>query len=101
MDPVVAARELERLGRVLPAEGWATEPHRLDRVPRLRVFDPDTPRFGDRVGVTDGPGGEPWFVSSTEELVSPVWDLPCAVERIGKLIETFRPLARRLGLAGR
>ncbi|GAA2636934.1 hypothetical protein SMC26_15865 [Actinomadura fulvescens] len=65
---------------------------------RLRVFLPTTPRFGDSVRVGAGPDGEPWFISSTGAALAPVWDLPCAAERIMGQLTAYLPLAQRFAM---
>ncbi|GAA2636813.1 hypothetical protein SMC26_15970 [Actinomadura fulvescens] len=89
---------LDALGQVLALHGISGRP-RYDQEPaRLRVFLPNTPRFGDSVNVGTGPDGEPWFISSTGAAMAPVWDLPCAAERIAGQLTAYLPLAQRLAV---
>jgi hypothetical protein len=95
---VNATDHLDALGQVLALRGVSYRP-RYDQVPaRLRVFLVATPRFGDSVNVGAGPDDEPWFVSSSGAPLAPVWDPPCAAERIVGQLTAYLPLAQSLGL---
>ncbi|GAA2638904.1 hypothetical protein GCM10010411_93730 [Actinomadura fulvescens] len=62
------------------------------------MFLPATPRFGDSVKVGVGPDGQPWFISSTGTALAPVWNLPCAVDRIIGRLTAYLPLAERFAV---
>ncbi|MFI0451880.1 hypothetical protein [Actinomadura sp. 6N118] len=93
-----ATDRLDALAQELALRGVSSRPQ-FDQVPaRQRVFLPNTPRFGDSVRVGTGPNGEPWFISSTGIPLAPVWDLPCAAERITGLLTAYLPVADAFGV---
>lgn len=93
MDVVTAAEHLERLAAALDAAGWTVD-RRYDGPPLVRVSSPKAPHIGDSIGVKDGVGGVPWFVSSCGDPVAPCHDVRRACAEVGELLALFAAAQR-------
>jgi hypothetical protein len=85
---VTVVGHLERLAEALEGEGW-TVGRCFEGTPVVRVSSSRAPHVGDTVGVKDGVGGVPWFVSSCGDPVAPCHDVRRACREVGAVLALF------------